>query len=133
MKHDTKFHVPVGQQGEEASAGSPGVTVCEAHQKTLENLFDSMKGYMSKAQTVWTITILSAVAVFYGVTLWTTVTARCNESDARIDAIKNQVTIQEVKLQYIEAAVTELKAGQKEALIRLEELHKEMRRLNNRP
>lgn len=87
---------------------------------------------MSRMQIVWTIGVLSAVAIFYGVTLWTTVTARCNESDARITALKDQATIQAVKLQYIEDTVRELKTGQKETLCRLEELRKELQATNDR-
>jgi hypothetical protein len=129
-KHETKFHVAVGQ--EEQVVESPGVTVCEAHQEAFHEVFSSMRSYMSRMQIVWTIGVLSAVAIFYGVTLWTTVTARCNESDARITALKDQATIQAVKLQYIEDTVRELKTGQKETLCRLEELRKELQATNDR-
>lgn len=119
-KHDTKFNAAVEDD--------PGIRVCEAHQKFSEAVFDAMKTYMSRTQTVWTIGVLSAVAIFYGVTLWTTVTARCSESEAKIETIRNQVTVQEVKLKYIEDAVNELKIGQKEVLAELKDLRKEMQR-----
>ena len=131
FKHETKFHQAVGQEA--VFNESPGVTVCEAHQDTIKNLFEAISTRMTRTQTAWTIGVLASVAIFYGVTLWTTVDARCGEAAARIDAIKNQVTIAEVKLQYIEDAVRELKVGQKETLARLDDLRKGMQRLNSNP
>jgi hypothetical protein len=128
-KHETKFHVPVGQESE-----SPGVSVCELHQGSFQEVFDRMRSLASRNQIIWTFSVLSAVAVFYGVTLWTSVNSRASDTEARVTEVKEQVTIQRVKLEYIEETVRSLKTGQefmqKDMNARFEELRKEMQRLN---
>lgn len=135
-KHDTKFHVPVDHSDAEACE-SPGVSVCELHHESFKEAFGAMKSYMSKTQTIWTITTLSAVAIFYGVTLWATVSARCSEADTKIQAIKDesatkvaaiqsQASVQQVKLEYIEQTVKDMNN-------KLDDLRKEIARLNRNP
>lgn len=135
-KHDTKFHVPVDHSDAEVCE-SPGVSVCELHHESFKEAFGAMKSFMSRAQMVWTLGVFSAVAIFYGVTLWTTVAARGEEAATKIQAIKDesatkiasiqsQASVQQVKLEYIEKTVCDMNN-------KLDDLRKEIARLNRNP
>jgi len=79
--------------------------------------------------------VLSSVAIFYGVTLWTSVSGQCTEQAARIHKIEQESAVRQVKLEYIEKTCTELKSGQEEMKRemnrRFDELRREIQRLSN--
>jgi len=111
------------------------VTVCEAHQECFREVYDTIKEVPTKAHAIWTVGVLSSVAIFYGVTLWTSVSGQCTEQAARIHKIEQESAVRQVKLEYIEKTCTELKSGQEEMKRemnrRFDELRREIQRLSN--
>jgi len=114
LKHDTK------------SALQPieGVVVCANHQSTIDGIYGEIKSCggraMSKAQTVWCLGILSAVAVGYGGVLWAqtsnanaAVIAANAENSKNIIEIDRRVLTLELRWQQVQAQLDRIEMDAK--------------------
>ena len=117
MAKDTGLFDAVSQEG---------VRTCAVHRETCNDLFSAVAGRVSTVVFRWTVTILSGVAVAFGMWLWLWTTSRCDRTDGDVaDMMRRTIKI-EADLEHIKAAQMDAKAELKATRV---EMLDEFRRL----
>ena len=104
MKHDTGIFGPVDTEG---------VRTCAVHRETCNDLYGAINSRVSTSVFRWTAGVLGAVAVAFGIALWSWTSGRCDRTDAEVSEMVRKTIKIEADLEHIKAAQTEMKEEQK--------------------